>query len=87
MTDLDDLGKTMRDQAAKSREQIAANRARSKGEVVIRPDQVEPYTDQLPEGKVCADCAWFNRCRQLFRCRAESRSCDWDPSRFQEVET
>ena len=36
----------------------------------------------LPEGKTCEDCHWFEKCVVLFRCPAESTRCDFAPSRF-----
>ncbi len=40
---------------------------------------------QLPEGKTCADCRWFERCRALIGPRHihdEQQRCDFAPSRF-----
>ena len=40
---------------------------------------------ELPEGKTCQDCFYFDRCRFLLGFLVMgSRSCDWHPSRFAE---
>lgn len=51
-----------------------------------QPDY-EIVSIKLPEGRICADCVHFVRCSWLFRCRAESRVCDWVPNRFEERPT
>jgi hypothetical protein len=38
---------------------------------------------ELPEGKMCADCAHFKRCEWLISCKPTNTECDWSPSRFQ----
>ena len=37
---------------------------------------------KLPDGKTCADCAYYKRCWALFECPADNTECDWAPSRF-----
>ena len=37
---------------------------------------------RLPVGKVCLDCAFYNRCKWLFGCEPNSTECDWATSRF-----
>ena len=37
---------------------------------------------RLPVGKICLDCAFYNRCKWLFGCKPDSTECDWAPSRF-----
>lgn len=39
---------------------------------------------KLPEGKICMDCVFYDRCFMLFGCDGQSKTCDWSPSRFQE---
>jgi len=40
---------------------------------------------KLPEGKTCADCAHFKRCRWLIACKPTNTSCDWAPSRYKPI--
>ena len=35
--------------------------------------------------QLCGNCAHFERCKRLIQCSPQSESCDWIPSRFQEV--
>ena len=37
---------------------------------------------RLPVGKICLDCAFYNRCKWLFGCKPDSTECNWAPSRF-----
>lgn len=39
---------------------------------------------KLPEGKTCADCAYYKRCYALFECPSTNTECDWAPSRFRQ---
>jgi hypothetical protein len=36
----------------------------------------------LPEGRTCSECQNFRRCSWYLLCKPDSRTCDWDPSRF-----
>ncbi len=40
---------------------------------------------RLPEGKTCGDCVHFERCNKLVGSCVSWTSCDFHPSRFQEV--
>ena len=44
----------------------------------------EPEMD-LPEGKTCGDCVHSYRCCGMFGHIPADETCDWAPSRFQEV--
>lgn len=39
----------------------------------------------LPDGKTCAACCYFPRCRRLLSRAGDEGSCDWSPSRFTEA--
>jgi hypothetical protein len=36
----------------------------------------------LPAGVTCGQCLLFQRCVSLFRCSADSETCEWFPRRF-----
>lgn len=36
----------------------------------------------LPEGKTCATCLHYARCKALFACPADAVKCDFAPSRY-----
>lgn len=37
---------------------------------------------RLPEGKTCADCAHYSRCKAMFGAHDKRTQCDFHPSRF-----
>lgn len=39
----------------------------------------------IPDGKRCADCRNFDRCKALFGCSGANSRCDWAPHRFVEL--
>lgn len=36
----------------------------------------------LPPAYCCGECEFYDRCKSLFGCDANSKFCDWSPSRF-----
>ena len=40
---------------------------------------------KLPEGKMCRDCLNYRPCANLFKCKKDNTTCDWSPSRFDEI--
>ena len=46
-----------------------------------------PDMSNLPEGRTCADCAYYKRtCEWLIQGDPNATECDWDPSRFVDVQ-
>lgn len=48
---------------------------------MARPDAPEM---NLPPGKTCGDCFFYERCKGFFGCPATNDNCDWSPSRFKQ---
>lgn len=41
-------------------------------------------SENLPDGKTCADCVSFKRICEITGVEADQRSCNWHPSRFED---
>lgn len=47
-------------------------------------DQEKDESMELPPGKNCGMCRWFERCKMLFNCKPQWERCDFFPNRFME---